>query len=184
MGKLETFRKVLALPEVVKSIELSGTLKELYTDHLELLEKNNELKDKLRKLEEISDIKKNAKIKNGVSSRGSNIALKVSILYDWANSENTCSLLRMVLCPVVFFAVSTIIGLCIKDSFASINFFTLVSKIAPFFILQNLTSWFDPGELTETSYRSNILSMNVCVIFVSDKFSIGIMLRCFVRKPS
>lgn len=65
MGKLETFRKVLALPEVVQSIELSGTLKELYTDHLELLEKNNELKDKLRKLEEISDLKKNAKIKGG-----------------------------------------------------------------------------------------------------------------------
>lgn len=65
MGKLETFRKVLALPEVVQSIDLSGTLKELYTDHLELLEKNNELKDELRKLEEVSDIKKNAKIKGG-----------------------------------------------------------------------------------------------------------------------
>lgn len=65
MGKLETFRKVLALPEVVQSIELSGTLKELYTDHLELLDKNNELKDKLRKLEEVGDIKKNAKIRSG-----------------------------------------------------------------------------------------------------------------------
>lgn len=65
MGKLETFRKVLALPEVVQNVELTGTLKELYTDHLELLEKNNKLKEKLKKLEEVADIKKKAKVKNG-----------------------------------------------------------------------------------------------------------------------
>ena len=53
MGKLDKFRKIMALPEVVQSVELSDKLKDLYTDYLELLEKN------------VSDIKKNAKIHNG-----------------------------------------------------------------------------------------------------------------------
>ena len=59
------FRKALALPEVIQNVELTGILKELYIDHLELLEKNNELKEDLKKLEDISDIKKKAKVKNG-----------------------------------------------------------------------------------------------------------------------
>ena len=65
MGKIEAFRKVLALPEVVQNVELTGKLKELYTDHLELLEKNNELKEKMKGLEDMADIKKKAKVKNG-----------------------------------------------------------------------------------------------------------------------
>lgn len=65
MGKIEMFRKALALPEVVQNVELTGILKELYTDHLELLEKNNELKEKLRNFEDVADIKKRAKVKNG-----------------------------------------------------------------------------------------------------------------------
>lgn len=65
MSKIEMFRKALALPEVIQNVELTGILKELYIDHLELLEKNNELKEKLKNLEDISNIKKNAKVKNG-----------------------------------------------------------------------------------------------------------------------
>ena len=65
MGKLEMFRKALALPEVVKSVELTGILKDLYTKHLELLEKNNELSAKLKTIGDITDIKKNAKVKSG-----------------------------------------------------------------------------------------------------------------------
>lgn len=63
MGKLETFRKVLALPEVMQSVELTNKLKELYTDYLDLLEENNKLKTKLKDLsEEIKNLKK-AKVK-------------------------------------------------------------------------------------------------------------------------
>jgi len=65
MGKIEMFRKALALPEVIQNVELTGVLKELYTDYLELLEKSNELRERLDKLEEIAEIKKKAKIKNG-----------------------------------------------------------------------------------------------------------------------
>lgn len=43
MAKIEMFRKALALPEVIQNVELTGILKELYTDYLELLEKNSEL---------------------------------------------------------------------------------------------------------------------------------------------
>ena len=50
MAKIEMFRKALALPEVIQNVELTGILKELYTDYLELLEKNSELKDKLRSI--------------------------------------------------------------------------------------------------------------------------------------
>ena len=65
MGKLDTFRKVMALPEVIQNVELTIKLKEIYTDYLELMEKNNELNSKLRDIEEISNIKKNAKINSG-----------------------------------------------------------------------------------------------------------------------
>ena len=65
MGKLDKFRKIMALPEVVQSVELSDKLKDLYTDYLELLEKNNELSAKLKENANVSDIKKNAKIHNG-----------------------------------------------------------------------------------------------------------------------
>ncbi len=65
MSKIEMFRKALALPEVIQNVELTGVLKELYIDHLELLEKNNELKAQLKSLEDIADIKKKAKVKNG-----------------------------------------------------------------------------------------------------------------------
>ena len=65
MSKIEIFRKALALPEVIQNVKLTGILKEIYTDHLELLEKDNELKEKLKNFETIADIKKNAKVKNG-----------------------------------------------------------------------------------------------------------------------
>lgn len=61
MGKIEMFRKAMALPEVVENVELTGIIKELYTDHLELLEKNNELKEKIRNFEDVADIKKEQK---------------------------------------------------------------------------------------------------------------------------
>ena len=44
MGKIDKFRKLLALPEVVQSVELTDRLKDLYTDYLELLDENKELK--------------------------------------------------------------------------------------------------------------------------------------------
>lgn len=65
MGKLETFRKIMALPEVAENIELYNKLKDLYTYYLELLEKNNELTTKLKSYEEITNIKKIAKIDSG-----------------------------------------------------------------------------------------------------------------------
>lgn len=65
MGKIEMFRKALALPEVIQSVELTEILKELYTDHLELLDRYNEAKEKLNKLGNIEEIKKKAKIKSG-----------------------------------------------------------------------------------------------------------------------
>ena len=65
MGKLDNFRKLLALPEVIESVELTNKLKVLYTDYLELLEENSELKLKLNEANDVSDIKKNAKINSG-----------------------------------------------------------------------------------------------------------------------
>lgn len=89
MGKLETFRKVLALPEVVESVELTNKLKELYTDYLELLEENNELKTKLKEADDVSDIKKNAKIYSGFYTldgikdvQGEDICFCLNCLYE------------------------------------------------------------------------------------------------------
>lgn len=65
MGKLDMFRKLLTLPEVEQNVELTDKLKELYTDYLELLDENKELKEKLKESEEISNIKRNAKIYSG-----------------------------------------------------------------------------------------------------------------------
>lgn len=65
MEKIEMFRKALALPEVIKNVELTCMLKDIYTEHLELLEKNNELNSKLKTMETIGNIKKNAKVKSG-----------------------------------------------------------------------------------------------------------------------
>lgn len=65
MGKLDNFRKLLALPEVIDNVELTNKLKDLYTDYLELLEENNELKTKLIEANDVADIKKNAKIYSG-----------------------------------------------------------------------------------------------------------------------
>lgn len=65
MSKIEMFRKALALPEVMQNVELTTVLKELYTDYLELLDKNNELKEEIYNLKNVADIKKNAKVKNG-----------------------------------------------------------------------------------------------------------------------
>lgn len=65
MGKIENFRKVMALPEVIQNVELTNKLKDVYTDYLELLDENKELKEKLKESEEILNIKKNAKVKSG-----------------------------------------------------------------------------------------------------------------------
>lgn len=65
MVTLNKFRKLLALPEVVQSVELTDKLKELYTGYLELLEENNELKAKLKEASDIAEIKRTAKIYSG-----------------------------------------------------------------------------------------------------------------------
>lgn len=65
MGKLENFRKVLAMPEVKENVELLSKLKDIYTDCLELLDENQELKAKLKEAEDVADIKKNAKVYSG-----------------------------------------------------------------------------------------------------------------------
>lgn len=65
MGKIENFRKLLALPEVIENVELTNKLREVYTDYLELLEKNGELNSKIKEIENISDIKKKAKVHSG-----------------------------------------------------------------------------------------------------------------------
>jgi len=90
MGKIEMFRKALALPEVVQNVELTGILKELYTDHLELLDKYNEAKEKLNKLGNIEEIKKKAKVKNGFytiegikDSEGNEIPFCFNCLYEY-----------------------------------------------------------------------------------------------------
>ncbi len=89
MGKLDTFRKVMALPEVVQSVELTDKLKELYTDYLELLEENNELRTKLKDADDIADIKKNAKIYSGFYTldgvkdvKGEDICFCLNCLYE------------------------------------------------------------------------------------------------------
>ena len=90
MGKLETFRKVMALPEVMQNVELAGVLKELHTDYLELLEKYNETKKKLNDLGSIADIKKKAKVKNGFytiedikDNEGKEIPFCLNCLYEY-----------------------------------------------------------------------------------------------------
>ncbi len=89
MGKLDTFRKVMALPEVLNNVELANKLKEAYTDYLELLEENNEIKTKLKELEEINDIKKNAKIYSGFytldgvkDANGEDVCFCLNCLYE------------------------------------------------------------------------------------------------------
>ncbi len=90
MAKIEMFRKALALPEVIQNVELTDTLKEIYTDYLELLEKNNELKEKLKSIEDIADIKKKAKVKNGFytldgvnDAEGNEICFCLNCLYEY-----------------------------------------------------------------------------------------------------
>ena len=89
MAKIEMFRKALALPEVIQNVELTGILKELYTDYLELLEKNNELKDKLSSIDDIANIKKKAKVRNGFytldgvkDAEGNEICFCLNCLYE------------------------------------------------------------------------------------------------------
>lgn len=89
MGKIENFRKLLALPEVVESIELTNKLKDVYTEYLELLEENNELKTKLREMDDVSFIKKNAKIYTGFytldgekDANGEDICFCLNCLYE------------------------------------------------------------------------------------------------------
>ena len=65
MGKLENFRKILTLPEVIESVELTNKLRELQEDYFELLEDKNELQERLNTINDISDIKKKAKINSG-----------------------------------------------------------------------------------------------------------------------
>lgn len=90
VAKIEMFRKALALPEVIQNVELTGILKDLYTDYLELLEKNNELKDKLKSIDDIADIKKKAKVKNGFYTlegvtdiEGNEIPFCLNCLYEY-----------------------------------------------------------------------------------------------------
>lgn len=91
MGKIENFRKVLALPEVMDNVDLTNKLRELQQDYFELLEKNNELSFKLKEIEDISDIKKNAKINPGgfytldgvKDTNGNEIRFCVNCLYEY-----------------------------------------------------------------------------------------------------
>ena len=90
MGKLDNLRKVLALPEVIQNVDLTNKLKDIYTDYLELLNENIELKNKLKESEDISDIKKNAKIYNGYytldgvkDADGSDIYFCLNCLYEY-----------------------------------------------------------------------------------------------------
>lgn len=89
MGKLDNFRKLMALPEVIESVELTNKLKGLYTEFLELLEENNELKTKLKEFDDVSDIKKNAKIYTGFytldgvkDANGDDIRFCLNCLYE------------------------------------------------------------------------------------------------------
>ena len=65
MSKLEKFRKIMALPEVIQNVELTEQLKDIFVAYFELLEKNNEMSAKLKEIDDISEIKKNAKINSG-----------------------------------------------------------------------------------------------------------------------
>ncbi len=65
MSIAKKFRKIMALPEVIQNVELTEQLKNLYDDYFELLEKNNEMSAKLREINDVSEIKKNAKINTG-----------------------------------------------------------------------------------------------------------------------
>ena len=89
MGKLDNFRKLLALPEVIESVDLTNKLKDIYTEYLELLEENNELKAKIKELDDVSDIKKNAKIYTGfytldgvTDANGDDICFCLNCLYE------------------------------------------------------------------------------------------------------
>ena len=89
MGKIETFRRLLALPEVIESVELTSKLKDIYTDYLELLEENNELRTKLKEIDNISNIKNNAKIYSGfytldgvTNANGEDICFCLNCLYE------------------------------------------------------------------------------------------------------
>lgn len=90
MGKMESFRKVLALPEVMENVELTEKLKEIYTDYLELLEQKNELQDRLNKIDDISNIKKKAKVNSGFYTldgvkdiHGDDIPFCLNCLYEY-----------------------------------------------------------------------------------------------------
>lgn len=65
MSKLEKIRKIMALPEVIQNVELTEQLKDIFAAYFELLEKNNEMSEKLKEIDDISEIKKNAKINSG-----------------------------------------------------------------------------------------------------------------------
>lgn len=65
MSKLEKFRKIMALPEVIQNVELTEQLKDIFVAYFELLEKNNEMSAKLKEIDDISEIKKNAKVNSG-----------------------------------------------------------------------------------------------------------------------
>ena len=65
MSKLEKFRKIMALPEVIQNVELTEQLKDIFVAYFELLEKNNEMSAKLKEIDDISEIKKKAKINSG-----------------------------------------------------------------------------------------------------------------------
>ena len=65
MSIVEKFRKLMALPEVVQNVELTEQLKNIYDDYFALLEKNNDMSARLRELDDISEIKKKAKINSG-----------------------------------------------------------------------------------------------------------------------
>ena len=90
MGKIQNFRKVLALPEVVQSVELTKKLKDAYTDYLELVDENKELKENLKTIKDISNIKKNAKVKSGYYTldgvediEGNEIPFCLNCLYEY-----------------------------------------------------------------------------------------------------
>ena len=89
MGKLDNFRKLLALPEVIDNVELTNKLKDLYTDYLELLEENNELKTKLIEANDVAAIKPNSKIYSGFytldgvkDAQGEDICFCLNCLYE------------------------------------------------------------------------------------------------------
>lgn len=90
MSKLDNFRKILAMPEVIQNVELTNQLKDLYTDYLELLDKNHELNSKLKEIGDISEIKKKAKVNSGFYTldgvediNGEEICFCLNCLYEY-----------------------------------------------------------------------------------------------------